>query len=152
LRSAQYRLTLTGATRSSATPLQHDEYSYQQWRVYRLFLNYHLKMAIISSHSAAIMLLMGQQQSCPTRHVQWHLPTIATGRTFCGGCLNEVDRVIHQSMCSLPYSVACPQRPPPDGDRFFQTLKHQARECAKRCFCTLRDCIFAPTDAIATVL
>ena len=28
--------------------------------------------------------LPSQQQSCPTRHVQWHLPTIATGRIFCG--------------------------------------------------------------------
>ena len=39
---------------------------------------------------------------------------------FCGGCLNEVDRVIHQST----ECVSCPRQPPPDCDHFFQTLKH----------------------------
>ena len=76
-------------------------------------------------HSARTVALAHDRKGphCMARTYTWHLPTIATGRTICGGCLNEVDRV-HQIICSLPECMFCPQRPPPDGDRFFQTLKH----------------------------
>jgi len=71
---------------------------------------------------------------------------------FCGGCLNEVDRVIHQSMCSLPYRVrVLPSATTSRLRSFLPNAEARARERASAAFVLLCDLIFAPTDGIATV-